>query len=58
MTALIKTIIAAIIGMFGSFENAEMDQPTTEITKFQEQKAYSTFSIYAPFKCYHYPDNS
>ena len=58
MTALIKTIIAAIIGLFGSLENPEMDQTTTEISRVQEQKINSSCRNYAPLKCYRYFENS
>ncbi|HSP82219.1 MAG TPA: hypothetical protein VLN72_00645 [Gillisia sp.] len=58
MTALIKTIIAAIIGLFGSLENPEMDQTTTEISRVQEQKINSSCINYATQKCYRYFENS
>ena len=52
MTALIKTIIAAIIGMFGSLGNPEVDQTTTEISRAQEQEIYSSCCFYTPQNCY------
>ncbi|MEP6260399.1 MAG: hypothetical protein ABJ092_02390 [Gillisia sp.] len=58
MTALIKTIIAAIIGMVSSFGNPEMDQTSTEISRVQEQKNISSCSVYTPLKCYRYFENS
>ncbi|HSJ12224.1 MAG TPA: hypothetical protein VK916_06035 [Gillisia sp.] len=58
MTALIKTIIASIIGLFGSLENPVMNQTTTEISRVQEQKIDSSCCNYAPQKCYRYFENS
>ncbi len=56
MTALIKTIIAAVIGLFGSLE---MDQTTAGgMTRHLEQKTYNHCDVYVPSEDSEYCVNS